>query len=296
MEFIKVKTILNKVKYGSSWYGIGYNMNLYRGCCHGCIYCDSRSQCYHIAHFDKVKGKENALQILEKELMSKRSKGIIGIGSMSDTYNPLEMVYKQTRSALKLIHQYGFGVSIDTKSDLILRDIDLLKKINAQNNVIIKFTITTPSDKLSKIIEPNVCETSKRLHAIKILSDNGLFVGIMMNPVLPFITDNEDDVRELVKLASQAGAKFIHTYMGTTLRDVQRDYYFERLDEYFIGLKQEYIRFYKDMYNCVSIKHERLYQVFINECKKYDILYDMKDIIKAYKKEIKHYEQLALFK
>jgi len=106
MEFIKVKTILNKVKYGSSWYGIGYNMNLYRGCCHGCIYCDSRSQCYHIAHFDKVKGKENALQILEKELMSKRSKGIIGIGSMSDTYNPLEMVYKQTRSALKLIHQY----------------------------------------------------------------------------------------------------------------------------------------------------------------------------------------------
>ena len=200
MEFIKAKTILSKVKYGNEWYGIDYNMNLYRGCSHGCIYCDSRSNCYHIENFDLVRGKENALYILEQELSKKREKGIIGIGSMSDTYNPLEKEYEQTRGALKLISKYGFGVSIDTKSDLILRDIDLLKEINSKNNVIIKFTITTPNDELSKIIEPNVCISSKRLQAIKILSDNGIFTGIMMNPMLPFITDKEEDIKKFIEL------------------------------------------------------------------------------------------------
>lgn len=295
MEFIKAKTILSKVKYGNEWYGIGYNMNLYRGCSHRCIYCDSRSNCYHIENFDLVRGKENALYILEQELSKKREKGIIGIGSMSDTYNPLEKEYKQTRGALKLISKYGFGISIDTKSDLILRDIDLLKEINSKNNVIIKFTITTPNDELSKIIEPNVCISSKRLQAIKILSDNGIFTGIMMNPMLPFITDKEEDIRYLVKLAYENGAKFIHTYMGMTLRENQRDYYFYKLDQHFIGIKEKYIKYYGDKYNCIVPNYKRLYKVFTDECIKYGILYDMKDIIKAYKKEIKSNEQITLF-
>lgn len=295
MEFIKAKTILSKVKYGNEWYGIDYNMNLYRGCSHGCIYCDSRSNCYHIENFDLVRGKENALYILEQELSKKRKKGIIGIGSMSDTYNPLEKEYEQTRGALKLISKYGFGVSIDTKSDLILRDIDLLKEINSKNNVIIKFTITTPNDELSKIIEPNVCISSKRLQAIKILSDNGIFTGIMMNPMLPFITDKEEDIRYLVKLAYQNGAKFIHTYMGMTLRENQREYYFYKLDQHFIGIKEKYIKYYGDKYNCIVPNYKRPYKVFTDECIKYGILYDMKDIIKAYKKEIKSNEQITLF-
>ena len=295
MEFIKAKTILSKVKYGNEWYGIDYNMNLYRGCSHGCIYCDSRSNCYHIENFDLVRGKENALYILEQELSKKRKKGIIGIGSMSDTYNPLEKEYEQTRGALKLISKYGFGVSIDTKSDLILRDIDLLKEINSKNNVIIKFTITTPNDELSKIIEPNVCISSKRLQAIKILSDNGIFTGIMMNPMLPFITDKEEDIRYLVKLAYQNGAKFIHTYMGMTLRENQREYYIYKLDQHFIGIKEKYIKYYGDKYNCIVPNYKRLYKVFTDECIKYGILYDMKDIIKAYKKEIKSNEQITLF-
>ena len=295
MEFIKAKTILSKVKYGNEWYGIDYNMNLYRGCSHGCIYCDSRSNCYHIENFDLVRGKENALYILEQELSKKREKGIIGIGSMSDTYNPLEKEYEQTRGALKLISKYGFGVSIDTKSDLILRDIDLLKEINSKNNVIIKFTITTPNDELSKIIEPNVCISSKRLQAIKILSDNGIFTGIMMNPMLPFITDKEEDIRYLVKLAYENGAKFIHTYMGMTLRENQIDYYFYKLDQHFIGIKEKYIKYYGDKYNCIVPNYKRLYKVFTDECTKYGILYDMKDIIKAYKKEIKSNEQITLF-
>jgi DNA repair photolyase len=295
MKFIKAKTILTKVKYGNMWYGIDYNMNLYKGCSHRCIYCDSRSNCYHIDNFDIVRGKENSLYILEQELSKKRETGVIGIGSMSDTYNPLEKEFEQTRGALKLISKHGFGVSIDTKSDLILRDIDLLKEINSKNNVIIKFTITTPNDELSKIIEPNVCESSKRLHAIKKLSDNGIFVGIMMNPVLPFITDKEEDIKKLVKLASEFGAKFIHTYMGMTLRENQRDYYFDRLDQNFKGLKEKYVKYYGTKYNCVVSNYKKLYKIFTDECNKYGILYNMSDIIIAYKKEIESNEQLTLF-
>ena len=295
MEFIETKTILTKVKYGSEWYGIDYNMNLYRGCSHRCIYCDSRSNCYHIDNFDIVRGKENALSILEQELLKKREKGVVGIGSMSDTYNPLEKQYEQTRGALKLISKYGFGVSIDTKSDLILRDIDLLKEINSKNNVIIKFTITTPNDELSRIIEQNVCVSSKRFQAIRQLSDNGIFVGIMLNPVLPFITDNEEDIKELVRLAYKNGAKFINTFMGMTLRENQRDYYFNKLDQDFNGLKEKYIKYYDNRYNCIVPNYKRLYKVFTDECNKYGILYDMKDIIKAYKKQIKRNEQITLF-
>lgn len=295
MEFVKAKTILTKVKDGSEWYGVDYNMNLYRGCSHGCIYCDSRSNCYHIDNFDRVRGKENALHILEKELSKKRTKGVVGIGAMSDTYNPLEIKYEQTRGALKLISKYDFGVSIDTKSNLILRDLDLLKEINSKNNVIIKFTITTPDDELSKIIEPNVCVSSKRLETIKILNDNGIFVGIMLNPVLPFITDKEEDIKKLVKLASEYGAKFIHTYMGMTLRENQKDYYFNKLEEHFIGLKSKYIKTYGDKYSCLPQNYKYLYNVFVNECNKYGILYKMDDIIKVYKKEIINNEQISLF-
>ena len=293
MEFIKAKTILTKVKNGNEWYGIDYNMNLYRGCPHGCIYCDSRSNCYHIENFDAVKGKENALDILENELSKKRTKGVVGIGAMSDTYNPQEIKYEQTRGALKLILKYGYGVSIDTKSDLILRDIDLLKEINSKNNVIIKFTITTPNDELSKIIEPNVCVSSKRLEAIKVLNDNGIFTGIMMNPVLPFITDREEDIKKLVGLASRNGAKFIHTYMGMTLRENQRDYYYDKLEKNFAGLKNKYINTYKNQYNCLVPNYKYLYKVFTEECDKYKILYKMEDIIKAYKKETNN--QISLF-
>ena len=294
MEFITTKTILSKVSNGKYWYGIDYNMNLYRGCSHGCIYCDSRSNCYHIDNFDVPKGKENALYILEKELI-KNKKGLVGIGSMSDTYNPLEKEYEQTRGALKLLLKYGYGVSIDTKSDLILRDLDLLKEINKNNNVIVKFTITTPKDELSKIIEPNVCVSSKRLAAIKELSDNGIYCGIMLNPVLPFITDREEDIKELIRLAHESGAKFIHTYMGMTLRDRQRDYYLKKLDENFVGIKENYLKTFGNNYNCITPDYMRIYRVFKSECEKYGILYNMTDIIKDFKKEIIDNEQISLF-
>ena len=295
MELIKTKTILSKEKYGDDWYGIDYKMNLYRGCPHGCIYCDSRSNCYRIDNFDIPKGKEKALEILDNELSKKKEKGVVGIGSMSDTYNPLEKEYKQTRGALKLLSKYNFGVSIDTKSDLILRDIDLLKEINSKNNVIIKFTITTPNDELSRIIEPHVCVSSKRLEAIKELSDNGIYTGIMMNPVLPFITDSKEDIIELVRLAYNSGAKFIHTNMGVTLRENQREYYYNKLDIHFKELKAKYTNLYGERYNCFVPNFKELYKLFTKECDKYGLLYNMKDIIKAYKKEIKEDKQISLF-
>ena len=294
MEFIKTKTILTKVNYGNDWFGVDFNMNLYRGCPHGCIYCDSRSNCYHVDRFDVPRGKENALAILEKELSSKRMKGVIGIGSMSDTYNPQEEIYEQTRGALKLILKYGFGVAIDTKSDLILRDIDLLKQINEKNDVIIKLTITTPDDELSRIIEPRVCVSSRRYDVIRTLSENGIFAGIMMTPVLPFITDQEDDIRKLVKLAFENKVRFIHTDMAVTLRENQRDYYYEKLDEHFPELKEKYIRYYGDRYGCAVPDYRRLYKLFAEECDRYGILHEMKDIIHAYKKH-KEDQQISLF-
>ena len=297
MEFIKAKTILSKMKDGNNWFGIDYNMNLYKGCSHACIYCDSRSNCYHIDNFDTVRAKKNELNILESELVRKRKKEIVGIGSMSDTYNPQEIKYEITRGALKLISKYGFGVSIDTKSDLIVRDIDLLKEINNKNSVIIKFTITTSDDNLSKVIEQNVVESSKRLSAIKELSDNGIFIGIMMTPVLPYITDNEENIKKLVKLAHENGAKFIYTYMGMTLRENQREYYYSQLDKHFKGLKNKYISTYGEQYSCNVPNYKNLYNIFKNECNKYGLLYKMEDIIKAYKKEknIEENKQITLF-
>ena len=294
MEFVEAKTIMTKVKNGSSWYGVDFNMNLYRGCSHGCIYCDSRSNCYRIEEFDRVRGKKDALLILERELSKSKQTGVVGIGAMSDTYNPLEKKYEITRGALKLIKKYGYGVSIDTKSDLVLRDIDILKEINETNNVIVKITITTPHDELSKKIEPYAPPSSKRFNAIKELTNAGIFAGIMLNPVLPFITDKEEDIKKLVYLAHESGAKFIHTYMGMTLRDNQRDYYLERIDKLFPGMMSKYFKCYQERYDCTVLSVKHLYEVFKNECKKYGILYNMKDIIKAYKTKDRD-EQISLF-
>lgn len=269
-------------------------MNLYRGCCHGCIYCDSRSDCYRVNDFDTVRVKENAISILEKELISKRKKGIVGVGSMSDTYNPFERKLEVTRSALKLIDKYGYGVCITTKSDLILRDIDILKSINEKNPVIVNITITNSDDDMSSIIEPNVCVSSKRFEAIKRISNEGILVGVLMNPILPFINDTEDNIKNMVRLSYESGAKFIYTYMGVTLRDNQRLYYYNKLDQYFPMVKEKYIKNYGNSYNCISKKANNLYKIFIEECNKYGIVYKMKDIVNLYINKEKS-EQISLF-
>jgi DNA repair photolyase len=269
-------------------------MNIYKGCCHGCIYCDSRSECYGIDNFDMVRAKKDSLTLIHKELRSKKKTGVIGTGAMSDPYNHFEKEYKLTRGALEIINTNGFGVSIITKSDLIIRDIDILKKIKNHSPVLVKITITTYDDELCKKIEPNVVTSSKRFAAIKELSNNDIFAGILLMPVLPFLEDNEENIQGIVKLAYENGAKFIYPAFGVTLRQNQRDWYYKKLDEKFPGVKPKYINNFGNNYECYSPKAKLLWKLFQNECDKYGILYKMNDIIKAYKKGYES-NQLSLF-
>ncbi len=294
MDFVEAKTIVSGYAEHNAWFGNNYNMNIYKGCCHGCIYCDSRSECYRIDNFDTVRAKKDAIAIINKELKSKKRKGVIGTGAMSDPYNPLEKEYCLTRSALELINTNGFGVSIATKSSLITRDIDILKKIKSHSPVLVKITITTCDDELCKKIEPNVGESSKRFSAIKQLSGNGIFVGILLMPVLPFLEDNEENILGIVNLANESGAKFIYPAFGVTLRQNQRDWYYKRLDENFPGIKQKYLQQFKNDYECRSPKAKELWQVFKRECDKFGILYKMNDIIKSYKSGYED-NQLSMF-
>lgn len=292
MEFIEAKTILSRVAHSEEWFGIDYNMNLYKGCCHKCIYCDSRSNCYNIKDFDRVRSKKNVIELLNKELKSKRKKGVIGIGAMSDTYNPFEKKYEITKKALELISYYNFGVSIETKSNLIVRDIDIFKEIQKAADVILKFTITSADDNLSKIIEPNVCVSSERLKAMKQLSNNGLFVGTLLTPIIPFITDTEENIRDIIKLSYENGAKFIFSMGGVTLRENQREYFYEQLDKSFPTLKEKYIKSYGNNYFFYPL-NKKLGKIFKEECEKYGLLYKMSDIVKAYKKQITQIDQLT---
>ena len=284
MRLIPAKTILSGYKDNNSWFGTNYNMNIYKGCCHGCIYCDSRSECYGVENFDEVRAKENALALIARELRGKRRTGVIGTGSMSDPYNPFEKEYGLTRGALELIHRYGFGVSMITKSDLITRDIDVLKAIQSHSPVLIKMTITTCDDGLCRKIEQNVTLSSKRFAAVRELSREGIFTGILLMPVLPFLEDNEENIKGITSLAYESGAKFIYPAFGVTLRQNQREWYYKKLDEQFPGLKQKYIKQFGNAYECSSPKAKELWTLFKKECERVGILYRMEDIIKGYKK------------
>lgn len=294
MEFITAKTVISGYAEHNDWFGKNYNMNIYKGCNHGCIYCDSRSECYRIDNFDTVRAKKDALALINKELKSKQKTGVIGTGAMSDPYNPFEKEYSLTRGALELINIHGFGVSIATKSNLITRDIDILRKIKSHSPVIIKITITTCDDSLCKRIEPNAQISSKRFSAIKELSDNGIFTGILLMPVLPFLEDNEENIRGMVNLAYENGAKFIYPAFGVTLRQNQREWFYKKLDEEFPGIKQKYIQQFRNDYECRSPKAKVLWQLFQHECDRLGILYKMRDIIVAYKRGYEE-NQLSLF-
>lgn len=282
MQTIPCKIILQKNK-STEWFGNDYNMNLYRGCCHGCIYCDSRSECYHVDDFDTVKVKENCLQILRDELRRKVRSGVIGTGAMSDPYNPFEKTELVTRHALELIDAFEFGVTVITKSSLIIRDIDVYKGIAEHSPVLCKMTVTTADDKLCKLIELNVSTSSERFDALAKMSEAGLFTGITLMPVLPFIEDIEANILKIVQTAHDCGVRIIYPAFGVTLRQNQRDYYYEKLDKLFPGLSDKYRKYFGDRYDCISPNAKRLWQVFSSECDRFGILYNMKDIIRAYK-------------
>lgn len=287
MEYIDAKTIL--AKGHNEWFGSDYNINLYKGCSHGCIYCDSRSDCYRIVNFEQVKIKKYACEIFGNELKQKKVKGEINLGSMSDCYNPIEKEQEITRNALKLIDKYGFGVIISTKSDLVLRDIDLLKSISTHSPVLVKLTITTAYDTLCRKIEPNVCVSSRRFEVVKTLSESGIFSGIIMMPILPFIEDNTANILNILKLANDSLAKFVYAdfNFGVTLRSNQREWFYSKIDTIDKTLKDKYINQFGDSYNCKSPIANELYETFVNECKKLKLFYKMEDIIAAYKERYK---------
>lgn len=286
IEYIPAKTIVTKTK-DSGWFGTDYNMNIYKGCCHGCIYCDSRSECYHVDNFDTIRAKENALEIIRDDLRRKVKKGVIGTGAMSDPYNPFERELCLTRHALELVNAYEFGVAIATKSPLITRDIDILKEISEHSPVLCKITITALSDELAGKVEPSAAPSSKRFDTLSLLRESNLFSGILLMPILPFIEDNEDNIIGIVRKASECNVNFIYPTFGMTLRQNQRDYYYKKLAELFPeeNLIGTYRKQYGEYYECRSPKASVLYKAFSKECEKYGILYRMKDIIHAYKKD-----------
>lgn len=282
MEWIEAKKIVDSTK-NDFWFGTDYNMNLYRGCHHGCIYCDSRSTCYHLEDFDNVKGKRDALEKLNIELKGKRRTGVIGTGAMSDPYNAYEKQYKLTRGALEVISKHEFGVAIATKSALIQRDASLLSEISAKAPVICKITVTTADDTLSQLIEPNVSSPTERFKAIRALTDAGIYTGVLMMPILPFINDTEENVLAIIEQAVKSGAKFISPAFGLTLREGNREYFYAVLDQNFPGIKAKYETAFGNKYSCGSPNAKALKALFKAECDKYGLLYKMEDIINDYK-------------
>ena len=271
MEFISAKTIISGYSENENWFGINYNMNIYKGCSHGCIYCDSRSECYGVEDFDRVRAKENALGIVERELRSKRRKGVVGTGAMSDPYNPLEAEHELTKGALEIINRYGFGVSIATKSPLIIRDVDLLVKISRHSPVLVMMTITAAEDALSLKVEPNVAPSSERFKALKILNDAGISVGVLMMPILPYIEDNLPNIESLINQAHINGVKFIYPAFGVTLRQNQRMWFFQKLEMYFPGLREQYERQFGQSYFCASPNSKQLHDLVERKCKLFGI-------------------------
>ena len=271
-------------------------MNIYRGCTHGCIYCDSRSECYGISHaFEDIEVKENAPQLLEQALRSKRKRCMIGTGSMCDPYLHAEKELRLTRRCLEIISQYEFGVSVQTKSDLVMRDIDLLDEINRKSKAVVQMTLTTFDDDLCRIIEPNVCTTSRRFEVLCEMRDRGIPTVIWLCPLLPFINDTEENILGILDYARRAGCVGVMTFgMGLTLRDGDREYYYAALDRHFPGLKQRYISRYGNSYEIPSPNSARLLKLFHEECEKNGMLHAPERIF-PYLREFPESEQLTLF-
>ena len=270
MHYVKAKGILSP-KNG---------MNLYRGCSHGCIYCDSRSKCYHMDHaFEDIEIKENAIELLEDALRRKRQKCMIGTGAMTDPYIPLEMELGYVRKALSLIYEYGFGFTVITKSDRILRDLDLLQKINRRTKCVVQMTLTTYDETLCKMLEPNVCTTKERFEVLKKLRDAGIPTVVWLSPILPFINDTEENISGILDLCIEAKVHGIICFgMGLTLRDGNREYFYSQLDKLFPHLKEKYIRKYGNQYELSSPDNDRLMRLFHLRCSENGIVHNNNQI------------------
>jgi DNA repair photolyase len=267
---IEARTLLATIKQPDPWFGLKYNLNLYRGCQHQCIYCDSRSECYRIENFSDILVKANAIDLLRAELGRKKIKGTIGFGSMNDPYMPVEAERRLTRQALEVIAAYQFPVHIITKSDLVLRDLDLLCRIN-QVYAAVSFTVTTADDELAKKLEPGAPSPSRRLSAMRQLREAGITSGITLMPVLPFIEDSEEAISAIVNAAAENKAAYILASFGVTLRDRQRTWFYEQLDRLFPGLRARYEQIYGERYGCTTPNASRLKKLLNRLCTQHGI-------------------------
>ena len=257
-------------------------MNLYRGCSHGCIYCDSRSKCYQFTHdFEDIEVKSNALVLLEDALRCKRKKCMIGTGSMTDPYIPLERELGHVRRTLILVEKYGFGFTVITKSDLILRDLDILKRINEKTKCVVQITLTTFDEELCRKIEPGVCTSRRRFEVLKAMRDAGIPTVVWLCPVLPYINDTEENLRGILNYCVEAGVRGVLCFgMGLTLRDGNREYFYEQLDRLFPGMKERYMREFGNSYVCSSPRNGRLMKLFHRTCEEAGIMHDNDEIFK----------------
>lgn len=288
MHYIEAKTILSSQN----------GMNIYRGCQHGCIYCDSRSRCYGMEHdFEDIAVKKNALILLEDALRRRRKPCMIGTGAMSDPYMPIERTLRYTRGALELIYKYGFGVCLQTKSDTVLDDIDLLKKINENTKCVVQMTLTTADDALCRIIEPAVCPTSRRFEALMRLKEAGIPTVVWLCPILPFINDTVENIEGILGMCGEAGVRGVINFgMGLTLRDGNREYFYAKLDKHFLGLKARYIDAYGLAYELPSPNEKALAAYFHRRCEELGIIHDNEEIFLYFREfESKRHRQMSMF-
>lgn len=287
MHYKEYKTILS-AKNG---------LNLFRGCTHGCIYCDSRSECYQINHkFEDIEVKANALEIFERELQRRRNPCMIGTGAMTDPYIQLEPRLKITRGALELIDKYEFGVAIQTKSSRILRDFDLLKSINQKTKAVVEMTLTTYDEGLCKILEPHVSTTKERFETLLKFKEAGVPTVVWLSPILPFINDSEENLRGILDYCIQAGVKGILCFgFGVTMRAGNREYFYQQLDRHFPGIKKKYIYAFGENYVCNSPNNDQLMEIFIETCQKHGILWKTDEVFGYLHEFEDKREQLSLF-
>lgn len=270
MHYAEVKGILSSDN----------GMNLYRGCSHGCIYCDSRSKCYNMNHdFEDIEVKSNALELLENTLRRKRKRCMIGTGAMTDPYIPLEQRLQHTRKALLLIEKYGFGVALQTKSSRVLRDLDVLKRINEKTKAVVQITLTTADEALCKIIEPNVSTTSERFEALKTLRDAGIPTVVWLCPILPYINDTQENIRAILDMCVEAKVRGVLCFgMGVTMREGNREYFYRQLDRHFPNIKQRYIREFGNNYVVNSPKNNELMKLYHRTCSENGIMHSADEI------------------
>lgn len=290
MHFVNAKGILT----GS---GGHFGMNIYRGCSHGCVYCDSRSKCYQFTHqFEDIEVKQNAPELLELALRSKRKKGVIATGAMSDPYMHCEEDLRLTRKCLEIILKYGFGVAIQTKSDRILQDIDLLDEINKTAKCTVQMTLTTYDDDLCKVLEPNVCNTKRRIEVLEKMQERGIPTMVWITPILPFINDTEENVMAILKECARVGVKGIIDFgMGLTLREGDREYYYAALDKHFPGMKQRYIKCYGNSYELPSPNSEELLKLLHDFCKEKGMMSNPYECFKFMEEIPDRFHQMSLF-